>query len=1619
MRKRISFRLISVFLCVIMLFTSENMSYSAYAAPAAGEEDAVTINIEDSENDDSESNISPEEESALIEIPAENAETENAETPEMQEESPDMEKEAELTTDPSEETVAPPDGMEEPPVSSDGEDSQETHPDDSKAPESETSVSANTMSLITPKPEVTDFVIVDEGGKILDLSRPFYLDRNQPRNLSVRPTPQYAFYDEVIWSSDNPLVSVTDGNIAVAPEAEDSSENNSSSAAITVRIGEIIKTCKVEILPLPEDVIIVDQNGNAVPESGIIIEPGEEIKLGVKLVPESIMMDSDITWQTNANTIYIDSLEGILGVSYTLSSFPYECSVTAHVVINNNGIDYTFDKTCKVTVVEPDARKLVCGDLEFFCPGMGTPEKVSDTVWKASIDKDNTYSFSCSYIGSESTYRIYYTNNSTGLEIISGHIFGNKYYDWAKIQIDPDYPLQIAVATGSPIDYKDYKISDIYTFHFTPCQTDFALSTTTINTVPGGYDQELQIKQLPDGCQAEDVTWSSSDEKLVSISGKTKKGAMLRFGHGIGTAEITAAVKDHTGQNVYAICHVNIRMTLPPPEFSSESGGRLWRHVSGNYGYYYWLVDKGGKITLSVKNAPEAQIYYTTDGRDPIKYGKRYQEPIPVNSEFMIKACTKLEDYGDSDVSEVISGRFYIGNPKFSLSRDTVYMEQASSRKITVTLPTDAEPGSVMWESSNSSVADADTVPIKNNSGDTIGYEYVITSETDSGSCTLTASIIDYAGREQTATCRVTVAGELEIPHAITVMEGDSAVIHVTKMPDGIPKNEISWFSSDYSIADVEPDQNGDAIVSTELLADTSEPQTVIIQAMAEEGKLNFISAYCEVTVKPRQYTVRFFGRNNKLIKTETLGRGQDATPPEDAVMRAAAPKGYLFDGWQNSNDCENVTKDIDIYAKPYVLQPYRITYITGSEGSGASANPVTYTVAEKNLSLQDAIPTDSKAHKFAGWYLEKDYSGSPIDEISTGSTGNITLYAKWISAKGLHIEPIVGQAYTGKAVKPAVKVYDGDTLLTLGTDYTISYKNNTKACMMPWADPKKVPTVTIKGKGNYSGSDTETFQILPQSIAAAEKEVVIPDLYMNCSGKSTPDTPTATWNGKKLRYHTDFEITQMTKDDVVMTSCAEEGVYAITIAGKGNFSGTRNISLTVTRKTLLSKVSFKPGKLKDIPWSDLQGKTLGEAKIDVDAGVVLQKDGMALKKGTDYTVTFDTDVKEVGTYSATFTGTGTQYAGTVTKTFQITGKPISASRLDIQGLRKLTYTGDKLTQLLTISYKDGNTQIPMILGTDYTLDYDNTTNVGKKASVIITGINGYTGTVKKTFEITPYSLEEGYQSAEKTVKVSLADKKVYYEKGGAKPKIVVTYQNSLLTEGTDYTVTYKNNNKIPRIEDAKPPTFTVKGKGNFKDSVSLTFSILPQDIGKLTVTAEDVMAAAPKNGEKAGMTGKGKYKSTPKITDFNGKVLSAGTDFKKTYTFTDENGMVLSPNDQVPENSVLTVSVEGLNNYTGETRVSYRVLPANMSLKKASVSLKNGVIKTYDMESVVLKKEDLIVKLNGRELSKDQYAIVSYVDNRKKGTAKVTIQGVGVYGGQKTVSFKINPRTIAWFKTP
>ena len=60
------------------------------------------------------------------------------------------------------------------------------------------------------------------------------------------------------------------------------------------------------------------------------------------------------------------------------------------------------------------------------------------------------------------------------------------------------------------------------------------------------------------------------------------------------------------------------------------------------------------------------------------------------------------------------------------------------------------------------------------------------------------------------------------------------------------------------------------------------------------------------------------------------------------------------------------------------------------------------------------------------------------------------------------------GYAYTGKAIRPEVRVYDYKTLLREKVDYTVAYKNNTKADKASVA--KTAPTVTVTGKGNYTG---------------------------------------------------------------------------------------------------------------------------------------------------------------------------------------------------------------------------------------------------------------------------------------------------------------------------------------------------------------------------------------------------------------------------------------------------------------------------------------------------------------------------------------------------------------------
>ena len=79
-----------------------------------------------------------------------------------------------------------------------------------------------------------------------------------------------------------------------------------------------------------------------------------------------------------------------------------------------------------------------------------------------------------------------------------------------------------------------------------------------------------------------------------------------------------------------------------------------------------------------------------------------------------------------------------------------------------------------------------------------------------------------------------------------------------------------------------------------------------------------------------------------------------------------------------------------------------------------------------------------------------------------------------------LSVSSISNQTYSGKAKTPDVKIKDGSYTLKKGTDYTLSYKNNKKIGKA---------TVTITGKGKYSGTKTATFKIVPKKTTLTVKK--------------------------------------------------------------------------------------------------------------------------------------------------------------------------------------------------------------------------------------------------------------------------------------------------------------------------------------------------------------------------------------------------------------------------------------------------------------------------------------------------------------------------------------------------
>lgn len=115
-------------------------------------------------------------------------------------------------------------------------------------------------------------------------------------------------------------------------------------------------------------------------------------------------------------------------------------------------------------------------------------------------------------------------------------------------------------------------------------------------------------------------------------------------------------------------------------------------------------------------------------------------------------------------------------------------------------------------------------------------------------------------------------------------------------------------------------------------------------------------------------------------------------------LLDVSGRKGYEFDGWYTSSsfDTEEVTEisrgttgDITLYAD-WELITYTITYL--DTYGMANTNPTSYTVESGRIPIKDLTSTADKT--FLSWGTEID--SLAFGAISSGDTGDLTLYARW-----------------------------------------------------------------------------------------------------------------------------------------------------------------------------------------------------------------------------------------------------------------------------------------------------------------------------------------------------------------------------------------------------------------------------------------------------------------------------------------------------------------------------------------------------------------------------------------------------------------------------------------------
>lgn len=171
-----------------------------------------------------------------------------------------------------------------------------------------------------------------------------------------------------------------------------------------------------------------------------------------------------------------------------------------------------------------------------------------------------------------------------------------------------------------------------------------------------------------------------------------------------------------------------------------------------------------------------------------------------------------------------------------------------------------------------------------------------------------------------------------------------------------------------------------------------------------------------------------------------------------------------------------------------------------------------------------------------------------------TDFTADVVISATFVSeltdiaTAGAIIADIEDLTYNGKEQHPSPVVTLSSNVLEAGSNYQVTYSEG--------CTNVGTYTITVEGIGRYSGRLTKTFKIVPYDISGCDIKVE----NKPYTGDVINVTPTVKYGSITLAQGEDKDYTFVTNP----TTVQEAGDYTLTVTGKGNYTGTKEMPFNV-----------------------------------------------------------------------------------------------------------------------------------------------------------------------------------------------------------------------------------------------------------------------------------------------------------------------------------------------------------------------------------------------------------------------------------------------------------------------